>query len=153
METLEPILAEHPFFKGMPPELLKLLVSCASNVKFDAGDYISREGQEATEFFIIRQGKVALELFSPTHGAITIETLEDGEVLGWSWLLPPYRSHFDARAVELTRTIRFDGKCLRAKLEEDHHLGYDMLNRFVKIIAERLSATRLQLLDIYGTRV
>jgi CRP-like cAMP-binding protein len=153
METLETILAEHPFFKGMPPELLKLLVGCASNVKFDAGDFIAREGQEASEFFIIRQGKVALELFSPTHGAITVETLEDGDVMGWSWLLPPYRSHFDARAVELTRAIRFDGKCMRGKLEEDHHLGYDLLKRFVKIIAERLSATRLQLLDIYGTRV
>jgi CRP-like cAMP-binding protein len=153
METLEPILAEHPFFKGMPPELLKLLVGCASNVKFDVGDFISREGQEASEFFIIRQGKVALELFSPTHGAITVETLEDGDVMGWSWLLPPYRSHFDARAMELTRAIRIDGKCMRGKLEEDHHLGYDMLKRFVKIIAERLSATRLQLLDIYGTRV
>jgi CRP/FNR family transcriptional regulator, cyclic AMP receptor protein len=153
METLEPILAEHPFFKGMSPELLKLLVGCASNVKFEAGDFVSREGQETSEFFIIRQGKVALELFSPTHGAITVETLGDGDVMGWSWLLPPYRSHFDARAVELTRAIRFDGKCLRGKLEEDHHLGYDMLKRFVKIIAERLSATRLQLLDIYGTRV
>jgi CRP/FNR family transcriptional regulator, cyclic AMP receptor protein len=152
METLEPILAGHPFFKDMSPELVRLLVGCASNVKFEAGEFVSREGQEATEFFIIRQGKVALELFSPTHGPITVETLEDGDVMGWSWLLPPYRSHFDARAVDLTRCIRFDGKCLRAKLEEDHHLGYEMLKRFVKIIAERLSATRLQLLDIYGTR-
>jgi CRP/FNR family transcriptional regulator, cyclic AMP receptor protein len=152
METLEPILAAHPFFKGLPEDQLKLLVGCASNVKFEAGEFISREGQDATEFFIIRQGKVALELFSPTHGPITVETLGDGDVTGWSWLLPPYRSHFDARAVDLTRAIRFDGKCLRAKLEEDHHLGYELLKRFVKIIAERLSATRLQLLDIYGTR-
>jgi CRP/FNR family cyclic AMP-dependent transcriptional regulator len=152
METLEPILAEHPFFKGLPPEQLKLLVGCASNVKFEAGEFISREGSEASEFYIIRQGKVALELFSPTHGPITVETLESGEVTGWSWLLSPYRSHFDARAVELTRAIRFDGKCLRSKLEEDHDLGYEMLKRFVKIIAERLSSTRLQLLDVYGTR-
>jgi CRP/FNR family transcriptional regulator, cyclic AMP receptor protein len=153
METLEPILAAHPFFTGMSPELLKLLVGCASNVKYEAGDFISREGQDASEFFIIRQGKVALELFSPTHGPITVETLEDGDVMGWSGLLPPYRSHFDARAVVLTRTIRFDGKCLRGKLEADHHLGYEMLKRFIRIIVERLSATRLQLLDIYGTRV
>ncbi len=152
METLEPILAAHPFFKGLPHEQLHLLLGCASNVKFDAGEFISREGQEASEFYIIRQGKVALELFSPTHGPITVETLEDGDVTGWSWLLPPYRAHFDARAVELTRAIRFDALCLRSKLDEDHDLGYELLKRFVKIIAERLSATRLQLLDIYGTR-
>ena len=82
METLEPILAAHPFFKGMPPEQLKLLVGCASNVKFDAGEFISHEGSETSEFFIIRQGRVALELFSPTHGAITVETLDDGRCDG-----------------------------------------------------------------------
>lgn len=152
METLEPILAAHPFFKGMSLEELKLLVGCASNVKFDAGEFISHEGSETSEFFLIRQGRVALELFSPTHGAITVETLDAGDVMGWEWLLSPYRTIFDAKAVELTRCIRFDGKCLRAKLEEDHHLGYEMLKRFYTIIAERLSATRLQLLDIYGTR-
>ena len=153
METLEPILASHPFLKGMEPDHLRLIVGCASNVKFEAGEFISREGQEANEFYIIRHGKIALELFSPQHGPITIETLGEGEITGWSWLLSPYRSHFDARALELTRAIRFDGKCLRTKCEEDHHLGYEILKRFAKVMAERLSATRLQLLDVYGTRV
>lgn len=152
METLEPILAAHPFFKGMSPEQLKVLVGCASNVKFEAGEFVSHEGSELSEFYIIRQGRVALELFGPSHGAITVETLDDGDVMGWEWLMPSYRTIFDAKAVELTRCIRFDGACLRKKMEEDHDLGYSMMKRFVSIIVERLSATRLQLLDVYGTR-
>ena len=79
-----------------------------------------------------------------------IRSREAGEILGWSWLVPPYRWHFDARAVELTRAIALDGKCLREKCEEDHDLGYEVMRRFVVIIAQRLEETRLQLLDVYG---
>jgi CRP/FNR family transcriptional regulator, cyclic AMP receptor protein len=83
---------------------------------------------------------------------LTIQTLGVGEVLGWSWLFPPYRWLFDARTIELTRAIALDGKCLRAKCDEDHHLGYEMVKRFAQVIIERLQASRLQLLDVYGVR-
>ncbi|MCK6561267.1 cyclic nucleotide-binding domain-containing protein [candidate division KSB1 bacterium] len=151
METLEPILAEHPFLKGMTPEQLQLLVGCASNVRFDPGKYIFREGEEANQFYIVRQGKVALEIVTPQRGSIIIDTLADDEVLGWSWLLPPYHWHFNARALELTRAIALDGKCLRTKCESDHDLGYELLKRFANLIEQRLQATRLQLLDLYGS--
>jgi CRP-like cAMP-binding protein len=150
METLEGILAEHPFFKGLDPRYLQLAVGCASNARFEAGELVFREGEEANHFFLIRQGKVALEVFAPSRGSLTIQTLEDGEILGWSWLIPPYHWRFDARAVEMTRTIVLDGRCLRAKCEEDHDLGYELLKRFAAILGQRLDATRFQLLDIYG---
>jgi hypothetical protein len=79
--------------------------------------------------------------------------LGEGEILGWSWLIPPYNWHFDARAVELTRAIALDGKCLRNKCEQDHDLGYELLKRFAHIMEQRLQATRLQLLDVYGNHV
>ena len=150
METLEPILAEHPFLKGLESRHLQLIVGCASNVRFDAGQFIFREGEEANQFYIIRKGKVALDVHSPERGSVIIDTLGDGEVLGWSWLIPPYHWRFDAHAVELTRAIALDGKCLRNKCEEDHGLGYELLKRFAHIIEQRLQATRLQLLDVYG---
>jgi CRP/FNR family cyclic AMP-dependent transcriptional regulator len=150
METLEPILAEHPFIKGLEPHHVQLIVGCASNMRFDAGQFMFREGEEANQFYIIRKGKVALEIFSPEKGPIIIDTLGDGEVLGWSWLIPPYHWRFDARAVELTRAIALDGKCLRNKCEEDHDLAYELLKRFAHLMEERLEATRLQLMDIYG---
>jgi CRP-like cAMP-binding protein len=151
METLEPILAEHPFIKGLEPRHVQLIVGCASNMRFEAGQFILREGEEANQFYIIRKGRVALEVFSPEQGPIIIDTLGDGEVLGWSWLIPPYHWRFDARAVELTRAIALDGKCLRNKCEEDHDLAYELLKRFAHLMEERLEATRLQLMDIYGS--
>ena len=152
MQTLEPILAEHPFFKGLEPDYLQLVTGCASNVRFDVGTYIFREGEEASQFYLIRQGKVALEIFAAQHGTITIETIEAGEVLGWSWIFPPYRWHFSGRVIELTRAIVLDGKCLRAKGEADHDLGYELMKRAAQIMMERLQATRIRLLDIYSDR-
>jgi CRP/FNR family cyclic AMP-dependent transcriptional regulator len=152
MQTLEPILAEHPFFKGLIKPYLELLAGCASNVRFEAGEYILRQGQEANNFYIIRHGKVALELLSPGRGSITIETIGVGDVLGWSWLFPPYHWRFDARAIELTRAIALDGVCLREKCESDHNLGYELMKRFAEIVTQRLQATRLQLLDVYNVR-
>ncbi len=151
MENLGKILAEHPFLKGLESHYLDLIAGCASNVRFDAGQFIFHEGEEANQFYVIRNGKVALEIFSPERGAIEIDMLEEGDVLGWSWLIPPYHWRFDARAVELTRAIALDGKCLRNKCEEDHDLGYQLLKRFAHIIEQRLQSTRLQLLDVYGT--
>ena len=152
MQTLEPVLAEHPFFQGLAPEYLRVLVGCASNVRFEAGQQIFREGEEANEFYLIRHGKVALEVYVPGRGSITIQTLGAGEILGWSWLVPPYQWRFDARAVELVRAIALDGKCLRTKCEDDPRLGFALLKRFAHVMTERLQATRLQLLDVYGNR-
>ena len=150
METLARLLAEHPFLQGLQPEHIELLTGCASNVRFDSGQFIFREGDEANHFYIIRHGKVALEIYAPGKGPITIETLEEGDILGWSWLFPPYHWHFDARAVELTRAIALDGKCLRTKCDEDPSLGYELVKRFSHVLVDRLQATRMKLLDLYG---
>ncbi len=150
MENLEKILANHPSLSEMDDKYIQLLVSCASNVVFKAGEYIFREGEPADNFYLIRHGRVLIEVNLPPKGSIIIRSREEGEIFGWSWLVPPYRWHFDARAVELTRAIALDGKCLRGKCEADHDLGYEIMKRFVQIIAERLEATRLQLMDIYG---
>jgi CRP-like cAMP-binding protein len=150
METLEKLLKEHPFFGGMKDEHLALLVGCAKNAVYKAGQFVFREGEDADSFFILRHGKIVVETFVPNKGPIAIQTREAGEVLGWSWLVLPYRWRFDARAVELTRAVVLDGKCLRDRLDEDHDLGYELMKRFSVLIAQRLEATRLQLMDLYG---
>lgn len=151
METLEPLLIEHPFLKGLDQKHIQLITGCASNVRFDSGQIIFREGEEADQFYIIRQGKVALQIYTPGRGSIIIDTLTDGEVLGWSWLIPPYQWRFDAVATELTRAIALDGKCLRNKCEADHDLGYELLKRFSSIVESRLESTRIRLLDMYDS--
>lgn len=150
MESLEPILSEHAFFKDLPPAYLKIVVGCASNVKFDEGEFLFREGGDADKFYLIRHGRIALKIFTTHKGPVTLQTIGPGEVVGWSWLIPPYRWHFDAQATELTRAIALDGKCLRGKCDDDHSLGYELMKRFTHIMEERLQATRLQLLDLYG---
>lgn len=149
-QTLKPILGRHSFFSDLAPGHLDLILGCASNVRFRAGQFIFRQGEKANQFFLIREGKVALEIHLPQRGSLAIETLGAGDVLGWSWLFPPYRWHFDARAAEPTRAIALDGKCLRSQCEADHDLGYELMKHFSKIITLRLQAARLQLLDIYG---
>ena len=150
METLETIVAQHPFFKDLEGRYLPLIVGCASNVRFPAGAFVLRQGEEAQQFYLLRYGRVALQVFVPHRGPLTIETIEAGDVLGWSWLFPPYRWQFDAQALQLVRAIAFDGRCLRAKCNEDHDLGYDLMQRFARVMSQRLQATRLQLLDLYS---
>ena len=152
IETLEPLLKEHRFLKDLDEKHVHQLVSCAKNVRYDEGEFLCREGEEANVFFLIRSGRVALEIYVPERGATRIQTMDNGDVIGWSWLIPPFCWHFDAHAIEPTRAFVFDGKCLRGKCEADHDLGYELLKRFAHLIEEQLQATRLQLLDIYGVK-
>ncbi len=149
METLESVIAEHPFLKDLTPRYLEFLVGCASNVRFEPGNFVFLEDVEANQCYLIREGKVTLEIDAPPRGTIIIQTLGKGDVLGWSQIFPPYRWKFSARAVEPTRAIALNGKCLRDKSEQDHDLGFELLKRFARVIQERLQATRLQLINLY----
>ena len=148
--SLDEILAGVPFFEGMPEDEVALIAGCGRNVHFDAGEPIFRQGDAADNFFVVRHGSVAVGNFVPPRGELVIETLEAGELLGWSWLFPPYRAHFDARALTAVRATQFDGACLRDKCAADPALGYDLVSRFAQVLIERLQWTRLRLLDIYG---
>jgi CRP/FNR family transcriptional regulator, cyclic AMP receptor protein len=149
-KTLEPILSELPVFAAMKPEHLALMAGCASNARFEAGEFIGRQGEPADKFWIVRQGRVAIEIHAPGRGTVTIATVGENDVLGWSWLLPPHQLHFDARALTATRALALDGRCLRTKFATDHELGYEVMRRFAPLIARRLEATSIQLLDLYG---
>lgn len=150
MQTLAAILSGHPFFHGLGAQYMELVTGCAVNVRFHTDHYLFHEGEPATHFYLIREGKVALETIAVPHRPVVIETIEAGEVLGWSWLFPPYRWHFNARAIEPIRTIMLDGVCLREKGETDHDLGYELVKRMAHILIQRLQTTRLQLLDVYN---
>ncbi len=152
MQTFEALLAEHPFFAGLEPHYLQVIAGFASHIHYDSEKYIFHEGERAAYFYIIHKGKVALETFGAERGMMTIETIEAGEVLGWSWLFPPYRWHFAARVVEPTSAIVLDGAELRARGEADHNFGYELVKRVAQIMTQRLQATRLQLLDLYSIR-
>jgi CRP/FNR family transcriptional regulator, cyclic AMP receptor protein len=150
MRTLEELIAASPVFAGLAPEQLALIAGCAVNERFAAGAQLFREGAPADRFFLIREGAVSLEIDAPGRGMLVIETLHQGDVVGWSWLFEPYLWQFDGRATEPTAVVAFDGVCLRGKCESNHELGYQLMRRFAASMTERLQATRLQLLDVYG---
>lgn len=150
IESLKPIIKAQPFFLGFSEEMTELIVGCAENVRFTGGEYLIHEGEPANEFFLIREGRVALSLHGAQYGKLTVQTLDAGEMIGWSWLVPPYRARFDAVAIEDTRALRFDGECLRGKCEQDPATGYELLKRVSRTLAERLESARLQLMDVYG---
>lgn len=149
-DAVQKLLHENSIFQELDPQHQETIAGCASLATFQAGEYIYRENQPADMFFLIRHGRVALEVHVPGQTPVVVDTLREGDPLGWSWLLPPYRTQFDARAIELARLIRFDALCLRGKMEQDRNLGYEVHKRVAPIIAQRLAAARRQLLDVYA---
>ena len=141
------LLAAQPFLKGLSKQQLELLSNNALEVDFPAGKMVFNEGLEAHRFYIILEGEVALESPASKRGAQPelIQTIKAGDVLGWSWLFPPYRWHFDARAVKPTKAIIFFVTTLRELCESDHSLGYEFMKRVSKVVIKRLQSTRLLL--------
>ncbi len=151
MTGVEQIVRDHPFFGGMEAAACDFIAGCARNVRFDAGDYLFREGEAADQFYLLREGLVALEIAAPGRPPTRFLTLHAGEMVGVSWLVPPYRWSYDAIATERTRAIALDAACLRDKCETDPRLGYEMMKRFMPILTERLRVARLQGMDLYGS--
>jgi CRP/FNR family transcriptional regulator, cyclic AMP receptor protein len=149
MRTIAEVLPEHPFFAGLDERWIDLVTGCATNTHLSPGAYLFREGGPADAFYVIRRGRVAIETPSPT-GPVVTQTVHDGDVVGWSWLVAPYRWTFDARSVEETSLIAFDGACLRGKCNDDPELGYALLQRVVRVMSASLNSARTQLLDLYG---
>jgi CRP-like cAMP-binding protein len=144
------LIALHPFAAGLTDEHLALVSACAQNVSLRAGAMLCVEGASADTFYLLRRGHVSIEVHQAGRGPIVIETVGTGDVVGWSWLVPPYRWTFDARALEPVGALAIDGGCLRAKSLEDPVLGFALLSRVTRELLERLQATRVRLLDLYG---
>jgi len=140
-------IQEHPFLQGLSLKYLRLLADFAMKAHFDSGQLIFQEGDPANRFYLLSKGKVVLESDDGAK-ATQIQTIGANEVLGWSWLFPPYYWHFDARAIEPTDAVFFYGTRLRELCEEDHDLAYELLTRTAGVLIQRLTATRQELIRI-----
>jgi CRP-like cAMP-binding protein len=149
---LEQSLARHPFFLDFTPQHVSEVAACANTAIFDAGTYLFREGEPASAFFAIQRGRIAIASITPHEGPVTIQTVGDGDILGWSWMLPPFRWHFSARAIEATSVVAFNAACVREQIERDHELGYVIMRRFAQVMANRLESMSLQLMNVYEYR-
>jgi CRP-like cAMP-binding protein len=148
MKTLNEAITKHTFFHGMKPEHLTVLTQGAKTATFKAGDVLFREGEPASQFFLIQSGKIALEVHEPANGTMQVQTLGAGEVLGWSWLFAPFVWHFQARAIEPTNVIILSGAHLLGAAERHHEFGYELMKRVAQVVIRRLQNTRKQLLAL-----
>jgi len=151
MSEVFDLLIEHPFFEGMTGEQIRVVAETGRPVAFVEGETVFYEGGYADFCLLLLSGDVALELQTPGHGPQVMQTLHEGELLGWSWMFPPYRWHFDAHVHSDTTAIRFDGPRLREAAESDPVLGYELMKRFTRILVDRMQTIRIQLLDVYST--
>lgn len=151
MDSIARLIASQPFFAELSQDDLVFIAGCARNERYDEGGYLAEEGEAADWFFFIRSGRVAIETCVPAHMPVILETLREGDVAGWSWLVPPHRWSFDVRALEPTLALAFDGHCLLEKCEQNPALGYELMKRFATVMTRRLRATRLRLLDLFAS--
>lgn len=142
-------LSAHAFFEGIPPDQIERIAERSRAATFAAGQFIVKVGEPARQFYLLESGHVALEIPS-SAGSLQIETLGPDDVLGWSWMIEPYLWRFDARTVEATHAIQVDGEWLRNECDANPTLGYRILKRVAEVYVDRLSAARMQLLDMYG---
>ncbi len=145
-DKLEKKVAAHPFLIGLNEQHIRLLKDCALLTRFDAGQVIFRVGETANRFYLIESGHVVLESGENLPNPIIIDTIGAGDLLGWSWIFPPYRWHFDARASEPTTAIFFYGTILREYCEKDPALGYELFKRMSEVMIKRLQLARAQLI-------
>lgn len=148
MKALNDAIISHPFFHGMKRAHLALLTQGAKETQFEAGDVLFRVGEPANQFYLLESGRILLEAHEPANGTLLVETLGAGDVLGWSWLFPPFNWNFQARAVEPTKVIILNGGHLLMAAERDHEFGYELMKRVAQVVIHRLQATREQLLAL-----
>jgi CRP-like cAMP-binding protein len=147
---LEAAVAAHPFVLGLSEHHIRLLADCAMQTQFETGHVIFRQGETANRFYLIDQGKVALDSSAQDEQPVMIDEIGDGDLLGWSWLFPPYIWHFTAHALTPTTGIFFYATVLREYCERDQALGFELFKRMSEVMMRRLQAARVRLLDVYA---
>jgi CRP/FNR family transcriptional regulator, cyclic AMP receptor protein len=143
-------LAAHPFLRGMPADHLDVLAEAVRDVKFPARYRLFEDGGSATRFWLIQSGHISLDLHIPGEGPVVIETIGMGELLGWSWLFPPYRWAFGAVTVTAVEAFEFDAPTVRERCTAYPELGYEFNQRVARVLAKRLQSTRIRLIARSG---
>ena len=151
--TNSPPLTAHPFVRGMKAEHIAQLSGVTHYVSVPARYRLFEEGGTADRFWLIEAGQVALDLHVPGHGPVIIETLGRGDVIGWSWLFPPFEWLLGAVTMQPTQAFEMDGRAVRGMCEADAVLGHELTHRLISVVVHRLQATRIRLLDVYGRPV
>jgi len=144
------LLAQHPIFKTLDADTIEAIADHSSEIHVKRGVLIFRQQSEANQFYLVKSGEVSVEIPAIYGAPICMQTLGEAEVLGWSWLFPPYTWHFDARATEDSVLIEFNGAALRERCEQEPKIGYELVKHFAALMMDRLNASRRKVMETYG---
>jgi len=147
MSSKEDFLSAHAFFKGLNADYITLLSEYATERQVKKGGVLFQPGKPANRFYLLRNGRVSVQVPALVGPALELQVLGDNQILGWSWLIPPYRWNFLARAVEDTDLLEFDGSAILERCEQDPKFGYELFKRFTALMSERLDAARQKMMD------
>jgi len=148
MEDLTAKLKEHTFCKDFTRDQVDVIASLSTWRDFQTNEVIFRTGDPSDKFFMVFSGHISIAVFLSDRGTTAIETIGEGDILGWSWFSPPYQWRFSAMALEETGAIAVNGKALREICEKDHALGYQILKKLILVYTQRLEMARSQILDL-----
>jgi CRP/FNR family transcriptional regulator, cyclic AMP receptor protein len=141
------VLGAQPFLRGLPPTQLAVLAGLCRHVTVPAGQRLFEEGSAAGRFWLIEAGQAALDALVPGQGRVGIERLGRNDVIGLSWMLPPYQWQFGASTTQPMQAFEFDARAVRIACDADPVLALELSRRFSAIVVRRLHATRARLLD------
>ncbi len=147
MTSKEEYISAHDFFSGLNQDVIETLSDFATERHVSAGEALFQQGKPAEKFYLLRNGKVSIQVPALVGPPLELQILGESQILGWSWLIPPYRWNFQARAVEDTDVIEFDGSAILARCEKDAEFGYELLKRFTGLMSARLEAARLKMME------
>ena len=147
MSSKEDFLSAHEFFKGLNEDFITLLSDYATERKVKKGEVLFQPGKPANRFYLLCNGRVSVQVPALVGPALELQVLGENQILGWSWLIPPYRWNFLARAVEDTDLLEFDGSAILERCEKDPKFGYELFKRFTALMSERLDAARQKMMD------
>ena len=146
-EAVEGYLSSHKFFSGLDDDHRNFLLNSVAELQVKDGEVLFQQGKPAAKFYLLRDGKISIQVPALMGPTLEIQTLGQDQILGWSWLIAPYRWHFQARAMEDSSLLEFDGSAILAHCEEDPGFGYELLKRFAALMSERLDAARQNMMD------
>lgn len=146
-EPLVNSLMQHQFFAGLAPEAVEFLAANGRVTNLVKDTVLFEHGQIAERFYLIRAGRITVGVPAIEGPSLEVQTLGPGELLGWSWLIPPYRWNFRGRVIEVAEVVEFDGKPILDRCERDPAFGYPLMKRFAALMSERLEAARRRMMD------
>jgi len=146
-KSTEDYLSTHAFFSGLDDGFINFLANSATEIQLKKGHILFQQGKPADKFYLLRSGLVSVQIPALMGPTLEIQSLTSNQLLGWSWLIPPYRWAFQARALEDSDLLEFDGSAILAHCEEDSKFGYELAKRFAALMSERLDAARQKMMD------